>query len=156
MEIKNLINHCTFIHSKIPHKYKLIIPVQLVPKAKQTANGKLDKLKLAKLLVATLINVASRKQKLHTDNISFHNPNIAEASPSGIPNIHPVDIPQPFADTWSPCAFSRGVKLLIPTTCATRRTLTSTDYIGAYLQAKVIGCHFMKLFGLRLTLPRKC
>jgi hypothetical protein len=45
MEIKNLIDHNTFILGKTPHKDELIIPVKLVLKAKQTASGKLEKLK---------------------------------------------------------------------------------------------------------------
>jgi hypothetical protein len=60
-------------------------------------------------------------------------------------NIVPVEIPQPFEDTWPPCTSSSGVKLLISTTCASHRTLKSGDFIGAYLQAKVIGCHFVRL-----------
>ena len=40
---------------------------------------------------------------------------------------------------------SRGVKLLLSTICASHRTLKSADFIGAYLQAKVIGRHFIRL-----------
>jgi hypothetical protein len=60
-------------------------------------------------------------------------------------NTIQIEIPQPFEDTWSTCASSRGVKLLISTTCASHRTLKSGDFIGAYLQAKVIGRHFVSL-----------
>jgi hypothetical protein len=60
-------------------------------------------------------------------------------------NTIPIEIPQPFEDTWSPCASSRGVKLLISKTCAFRRILKGADFIGAYLQAKVIGRHFVIL-----------
>jgi hypothetical protein len=60
-------------------------------------------------------------------------------------NTIPLEIPQPFEDTWSPCASSRGVKLLISTTCASHPTLKSGDFIGAYLQVKLIGCHFVRL-----------
>jgi hypothetical protein len=70
---------------------------------------------------------------------------VTETSPSSKPNIQAVDVHQPFEDTWSSCASSRGVKLLISTTCATRRTLKSADFIGAYLQAKVVGPHLVKL-----------
>ena len=45
MEIKNLIDHKTFVLGVKPRKDELIIPVKLVLKAKQTASGKLDKLK---------------------------------------------------------------------------------------------------------------
>jgi hypothetical protein len=58
----------------------------------------------------------------------------------------PIEIPQPFEDTWSTCASSREVKkLLISTTFASHCTLKSGDFIGAYLQAKVIGRHFVRL-----------
>jgi hypothetical protein len=60
-------------------------------------------------------------------------------------NAIPIEIPQPFEDTWSPCASSREVKLLISTTCASHRTLKSGDFLGAYLQAKNIGHHFVRL-----------
>jgi hypothetical protein len=68
---------------------------------------------------------------------------IAETSPYDKPNFQPVDKPQTFKDTSSSCASSRGVKLLISTTCETRRALKKADFIGANLQAKVIGCHFV-------------
>jgi hypothetical protein len=42
------------------------------------------------------------------------------------------------------CILKR-VKLLISTTCASHCTLKSGDFIGAYLQAKVIGHHFVRL-----------
>ena len=45
MEIKNLIDHKTFILGEQSRKEELIIPVKLVLKAKQTATGSLDKLK---------------------------------------------------------------------------------------------------------------
>jgi hypothetical protein len=38
-------------------------------------------------------------------------------------NTIPIEIPQPFEETWSPCASSRGVKLLISRTYASHRTL---------------------------------
>jgi hypothetical protein len=45
MDIKNLIDHNTFMLGKTPRKDELIIPVKLVLKAKQTASGTLEKLK---------------------------------------------------------------------------------------------------------------
>jgi hypothetical protein len=45
MEIEKLIDHDTFILGKTPRRDRLIIPVKLVFKAKQTASGKLEKLK---------------------------------------------------------------------------------------------------------------
>jgi hypothetical protein len=60
-------------------------------------------------------------------------------------NTIPFEFPQPFENTWLPCASLRGIKLLISTTCASHYTLKSGDFIGAYLQAKVIGHHFVRL-----------
>ena len=45
-------------------------------------------------------------------------------------------------DIRSRCASSREVKLFLSTT---EHILKSGDFIGAYLQAKVIGCHFVIL-----------
>ncbi len=45
MEIINLFDHNTFILGKTPRKDELIIPIKLVLKAKQTASGKLKKVK---------------------------------------------------------------------------------------------------------------
>jgi hypothetical protein len=45
IEIKNLIDHDTFILGKTPRKDELIIPIKLVLEAKQSASGKLEKLK---------------------------------------------------------------------------------------------------------------
>jgi hypothetical protein len=146
MEIKNLIDHRTFILGETPHKNELIIPVKLVLKAKQTATGKLDKLKARVVARGDLEKRRIKKTNAaHQQHVLQLRQDIADGSPSDKPNVQPVDIPQPSEDTWSPCASSRGVKLLISTTCATRRTLKSADFIGAYLQAKVIGRHFVKL-----------
>ena len=59
-------------------------------------------------------------------------------------NTIPIEIIQPVEDTWSPCASSRRVKLLVSTTCASHCTLKSGDFIGALLQARVIGHHFVR------------
>jgi hypothetical protein len=146
MEIKNHINHCTFILGETPHENELIITVKLVLKAKQTATGKLKKLKARVVARGDLEKCCIKKTiTAHQQHVLQLCQDIAEGSPSDKPNVQPVDIPQPFEDTWSHCASSRGVKLLISTTCATRCTLKSADFIGAYLQAKVIGRHFVKL-----------
>ena len=146
MEIKNLIDHKTFILGETPHKNELIIPVKLVLKAKQTATGKLDKLK-ARLVARGDLEKRLLKKMKHTQQQETlrQRQEIAATSASGTPNVQPPIIPVIYEDTWSPCASSRGVKLLISTTCASRRTLKSADFIGAYLQAKVIGRHFVKL-----------
>jgi hypothetical protein len=144
MEIKNLIKRCNFmakLHTRMNSSFLLL---NLKPNKLPPANSRNGKLAMS--LVATSRNVASRKTKVgHQQQILQQRQDIDEASPSDKPNVQPVDIPQPFEDTWSPCASSRGVKLLLSTTCATRRTLKSADFIGAYLQAKVIGQHFVKL-----------
>ena len=69
---------------------------------------------------------------------------IAESSQSNTPIPQPVE-PLIYEDNWSPCESARGVKLLLSTICALRRSLKSADFIGAYQQAKVIGRHFVKL-----------
>ncbi|KAI2494359.1 ABC transporter B family member [Fragilaria crotonensis] len=68
MEIKNLIDHGTFILGQKPHVDELIIPVKLVLKAKQTASGKLDKLKARLVAPATWKREESRKLKQSTSN----------------------------------------------------------------------------------------
>jgi hypothetical protein len=99
-------------------------PIKLVLKAKQAAIGKLKKLKACVVARGNLEKRRIKKTKAaHQQHVLQLRQDIAEGSPSDKPNIQPVDIPQPFEDTWSPCASARGVKLLISTTCATRRTL---------------------------------
>jgi Reverse transcriptase (RNA-dependent DNA polymerase) len=147
MEIKNLVDHDTFILGKQPRKDELIVPVKLVLKAKQTATGKLDKLKARLVARGDMEKRRMKKTKAaFQQQLQEQRDHIANSDPNdAAPYIHPIDIPQPFEDTWSPCASSRGVKLLLSTICASRRTLKSGDFIGAYLQAKVIGRHFVKL-----------
>jgi hypothetical protein len=148
MEIKNLIDHDTFILGKQPHKNELTIPVKLVLKAKQTATGKLEKLKARLVARGDLEKRRLKKAKAAFQQMTKEQrEENANADPYDVPpHIHQiVSPPEPFEDTWSPCASSRGVKLLLSTICAARRTLKSADFIGAYLQAKVIGRHFVKL-----------
>ncbi|KAI2512678.1 hypothetical protein MHU86_1674 [Fragilaria crotonensis] len=167
MEIKNLIDHDTFILGQTPYKDELIdqhdtfilgqtpynkdeliIPVKLVLKAKQTATGKLDKLKAC--LVARGDDLEKRLLKrvkaINQQLLREQCQEIAESTPSpGTPKPIRVE-PLISEDTWSPCASARGVKLFIATICASRRSVKSADFIGAHLlQAKVIGCHFVKL-----------
>jgi hypothetical protein len=146
MEIKNLIDHGTFILGQTPSQADPIIPVKLVLKAKQTATGKLEKLKARLVARGDLEKRLLKKAKAaHQQHLLQQRQEIANAIDSATPKVQPIEIPQPFEDTWSPCASSRGVKLLLSTICASRRTLKSADFIGAYLQAKVIGRHFVKL-----------
>jgi hypothetical protein len=109
MEIKNLINHCTFILGKTPHKNKLLIPVELVLKAKQTATGKLEKLKACIVACGDLEKRCIKKTKpAHQQHVLQLRQDIAEGYPSDKPNVQPVDIPQPFEDTWSPVHLQEG------------------------------------------------
>jgi hypothetical protein len=66
MEIKNLIDHRTFILGKTPHKNELIIPVKLVLKAKQIATGKLKKLKTRVVARGDLEKHRIKKNKSRT------------------------------------------------------------------------------------------
>jgi hypothetical protein len=114
MEIKNLIDHCTFILGETPHKNELIIPVKLVLKPKQTAIGKRNKLKARVVARGDLEKRCIKKTKAaHQQHVLQLRQDIAEGSPSSKPNIQPVDIPQPSEDTWSPCASPRGVLLIL-------------------------------------------
>ncbi|KAI2491526.1 hypothetical protein MHU86_23028 [Fragilaria crotonensis] len=146
MEIKNLIDHDTFILGQTPHKDELIIPVKLVLKAKQTATGKLDKLKARLVARGDLEKrLLKRVKAINQQRLLEQRQEIAESTNSpGTPKPIPVE-PLMYEDTWSPCASARGVKLFIATICASRRSVKSADFIGAYLQAKVIGRHFVKL-----------
>ncbi len=161
MEIKNLIDHDAFILGKTPSKTNLIIPLKLVHKAKQTASGKLDKLKAR---IVARDDMEKRQIKKSKAVCQQHQEDAEHKQTNAIP----VDIPQTLEDTWSPFASSRGVKLFLSTTCASRRILRSGDFIGAYLQAKAIGCHlvilsmeyanhfpeYAKYFGLPLLLNK--
>jgi hypothetical protein len=131
--------------SKTPRKDELIIPVKLVLKSKQTASGKLEKLN-------AVAQGSMEKQKINKTRATVQKQihkkrqeNAENKPATRKTNTTPIEIPQPFEDTWSPCASSRGVKLLIPTTCASHRTLKSRYFIGAFLPAKVIGRPFVRL-----------
>ena len=140
VEIKNLIDHNTFILGEQPQKHEPIIPVKLVLKAKQTASGKLDKLKAC---IVAHRDMEMRRIKIMKATYQQHF--IQQKQEDTTSTILPIDIPQPFKATWSPCPSSRGVKLLLSTTCAARHPLKSGYFIGTYLQAQVIDRHFVKL-----------
>ena len=143
IKIKNLVDHDTFILNEQLHKHKQTIPVKLVLKAKQTASGKLEKLK-ARLVARG--DMQKRRMKKTKAEFQQREDIANSEQPPENSHIHLIEIPQPFEDTWSPCASSRVVKLLLSTTCSYNRTLKGGDFlIGAYLQAKDIGRHFVKL-----------
>jgi hypothetical protein len=51
---------------------------------------------------------------------------------------------KPDEDTWSPCASAWGLRLFIAELCRRRRTLRLLDFIGAFLQGRAVGRHFVK------------
>ena len=88
IEIKNLIDHCTFFLGKAPHKKELIIPVKLVLKAKQTATGKLDKLKSCVVACGDLEKRHIKKTKAaHQQHVLQLRQDIAETSSSDKTNV---------------------------------------------------------------------
>jgi hypothetical protein len=95
-------------------------------------------------LEVTSRNAASRKQKPHTNNMSFSYAKtllqpllLTNPTFNQLTSLNLLKTPGP------PVHLQEGSNS--STTCATRRTLKSDDFIGAYLQAKVIGRHFVKL-----------
>jgi hypothetical protein len=135
MEIKNLINNCTFILGETPHKNKLIIPVKLVLKAKQTTTGKLEKLKACVVARGKLEKHCTKKQKLHTNNILFNNAKtLLKLCLLIKPMFNQLTYLNLLKTPGLPMHFQEeGVKLLLSTTCATRRTLKNANFIGTYL-----------------------
>ena len=111
MEIKNLIDHDTFILGQTPSKTDLIIPLKLVLKAKQTASGKLDKLKARIVARGDMEKRRIKKSKAaYQQQILQQRQEDAQHKQT---NTIPVDIPQPFEDTWSLCAFKRGKTIFV-------------------------------------------
>jgi hypothetical protein len=146
LKIKNLIDNKTFILNEHTQKGELVVPVKLVLKAKQTANGQLEKLK-ARLVArgdyqkrrmkknARILEKAKTLQK----DMNY------KAALLGTPAIKIELPPQPDEDTWSPNASARALKLFLAVMTAARRTVKSADFIGAYLQANMVGRHFVRL-----------
>ena len=152
LEIQNLIKHETFIIGEIPRKDELIIPIKLIFRAKQTANGDLEK---CKARIVARGDMEKRRMKKRKNEVRLLNElqrqkdKLSRANAIDLPHMSTqpqvIDIPSPPEDTWSPCASSRGVKMFIATICSAHRQIKSADFIGAYLQAKVVGRHFVKL-----------
>jgi len=151
MEIRNLIEHDTFILGQTPGPEELIIQVKLILKAKQTADGDLEKCKARFVARGDMQKrrnhkLARESQKIKDKLDKLNNlPTFKTDDSFSKPPPLIYDIPDPTKDTWSPCASSRGVKMFIANMCAARRQIKSADFIGAYLQAKVVGRHFVKL-----------
>jgi hypothetical protein len=119
MEFKSLNDHDTFELGQEPDKNKLIIPFKQVLKNKHTPTGtRLEKLK-ARLVARGDIKkrktkktrAAFQKQKQQKRQENAKN-NPARTSKKTNTTI-PIEIPQPFENTWSSCATLRGVKLLL-------------------------------------------
>jgi hypothetical protein len=138
MEIKNLIDHNTFILGKKPRKDELIIPVKLVLKAKQTASGKLEKLKACIVVQGNMEKQRKMKTRATSQKqIQKQRQENAENKPATTKtNIIPIQIHQPYQDTWSPCASSRGVKLLISTTRVSHHTLKVETLLEPFSKQK--------------------
>jgi hypothetical protein len=109
-------------------------------KLQKTASGKVEKLKARIVAQGNM-----EKQRIKTTRATVQKQIQKQRQENAENNPATTKTPQPIEETWSPCASSRGVKLLISTTCASHRTLKSGDFLGAYLQAKVHGRHFVRL-----------
>jgi len=114
-------------------------------KAKQTILGHLEKLKCR---IVARGDMEKRRMKKHTrirnEAIMTQRTKTAEAKEKGSPP-QLIEIPEPLEDTWSPCASARGVKLLLGVATKKGKVVKMADFIGAYLQAKVVGRHFITL-----------
>ena len=142
VEIKNLIDNNTFILGETMRKDELLIRTKIVNKAKQSASGLLEKLKSRIVARGDMLKrrMKSRARAHQEAKLRQKMQNLEAQRMGHTPQI--VDIPEPYEDTWSPCASSRGVKMLLADICKARRTIKSADFIGAYLQAKIVGRHF--------------
>jgi hypothetical protein len=146
MEIKNLIDHGTFIIGEEPNLKELIIRVKLVLKAKQTSTGDLEKLK-ARLVARGDMEKRRMKQQAQASRIATEKQRSEDKQHRALGQATPAPIPlsEPPEDTWSPTATSRGVKLFLAIAAACGCQAKSADIIGAYLRAKVVGRHFVQL-----------
>ncbi|KAI2503716.1 hypothetical protein MHU86_10697 [Fragilaria crotonensis] len=108
MEIKNLIDHGTFILGQTPSQADPIIPVKLVLKAKQTATGKLEKLKARLLPEATWRNVfkesKSRTSATSPSTASRH----CQCHCLPTPKVQPIEILNPLRTLGHPVHLQEG------------------------------------------------
>jgi hypothetical protein len=109
LELKNLIEDNETFVIDTPKKGEKVIPTKPVFKAKQTQDGKLEKLKVRE--------VARGDLEQHDED----------------------------EDTWSPGTSSCGVRMFLAQVAKSGRTPKQADFIGAYLQARVRGHHFVRL-----------
>jgi hypothetical protein len=146
LELKNLIDNKTFILNERPEKGELVVPVKLVLKAKQTATGHLEKLKAR---IVARGDYQKRRMKKHARNYLRAKEQQKDMNfKAALIGRTPIKIelpPQPDDDTWSPNASARAVKLFLAVITAAHRTVKGADFIGAYLQAHMVGRHFIRL-----------
>jgi hypothetical protein len=146
LEIKNLIDNKTFIQHIEPNKGELVTPVKLVLKAKQTATGNLDKLK-ARLVARGDYQKRRMKKRAqrYVKAVELQKQINKDALVTGKEPVN-LKLPStPEEDTWSPNASARAVKLFIAVMILAHRIIKSADFIGAYLQANMVGRHFVML-----------
>jgi hypothetical protein len=142
----NLIDNQTFILDIKPNKGELVTPCKLVMKAKQTATGLLEKLKARIVARGDYQKCRMKKRALpHIKAIELQKQINKDALLAGQEPIT-IDLPStPEEDTWSPNASARAVKLFIAIMTLANCITKGADFVGAYLQAHMVGRHFVKL-----------
>jgi hypothetical protein len=146
LEVKNLIENESFIQDIKANKGELVTPVKLVLKAKQTATGKLDKLK-ARLVARGDYQKRRMKKRVqrYVKAVELQKQINKDALITGKEPVN-LKLPStPKEDTWSPNASARAIKLFIAVMILAHRVIKSADFIGAYLQAHMVGHHFVML-----------
>ncbi|KAI2509894.1 hypothetical protein MHU86_4459 [Fragilaria crotonensis] len=154
MEIKNLIDHDTFILGQTPHKDELIIPVKLVLKAKQTATGKLDKLKARLVARGDLEKrLLKRVKAINQQRLLEQRQEIAESTNSpGTPKPIPVE-PLMYEDTWSPCASARGSNYSLQPSVHPEEVSRVLTSLVPTSKPKLLAPLCETAIGIRLSLP---
>lgn len=142
-ELRNLISHGTFILGETPTSEELIIAVKLVLKAKQTAEGLLEKLKARLVARGDMEKRRNKKiQRTIRQAIERQRKLDKESPNSPVTKVETLSLPE---DTWSPSATSRLLKIFLAVAALAKRQVKGADFIGAYLQSKVVGRHFVRL-----------
>jgi hypothetical protein len=143
---KNLIDNDTFILGETPAKCELVVPTKTVNKAKQTASGELDNKPKTRIVACGDYHQKchiKKNARLYKDAQKLQNQMALE---KGLTPSTAIVLPQPQDNTWSPTASSRGgVNMFLAICAASARAPKGANYIGAYLQAKMIGRHFIKV-----------
>ena len=109
MEVKNLIDHDTFILGKQPEKDELIIPVRLVLKAKQTATGKLDKLKARLVARGDMEKRRLKKSNAtHQQRLQQQKDDIANSDHPTLPSFITLNLRNPLKTPGHPAHLQEG------------------------------------------------